>query len=124
MSRKDSKEQRRRRAAECTIEQIGGYSALRLFTRESGFIHVGAESRVSANQALLGHDLQLLQHRCVHSRSVGREMLLDLADGAGAVIPEHMQDVEFRISRKAGGRGRLASGHRFTVKARLIARLR
>ena len=83
-----------------------------------------AQSRVSANQALLGHDLQLLQYRCVHGRSVGREVLLDLADSAGSVLPEHMQDVEFRICRKACGRGRLASGHRFTVGVQRIARLR
>src|SRR4026207_101630 len=123
MSGKDSEEQGCRRAAECTIEQIGRNSALGLFTRESRFIHVGAESRVPANEALLSHHLQLLQHRRVHRRSVSREVLLDLPDCAGSVIPKHVQDIELCICRQARARGCLSNPHRFTV-ARLVACLR
>src|SRR6185312_7031327 len=115
MSGKDAEEQSRRRAAECTIEQIGRNSALRFFTRESRFIHVGAESRVPANEALLSHDLQLFQHGCVDSWPRGGEVLLNLPDRAGPLIPEHMQDVEFCICRKARACRRFASRHGATT---------
>src|SRR5204862_6017779 len=109
---KDSKDEGGRRATECAVQQIARNPALGVLPREPGFIQVGAGSRVSAYQALLRHDLQLFQHGGVYRWPAGREVLVNLPDGARSVIPEHVEDIELRICRKACGRGRLASGHR------------
>ena len=91
-----------------SIEQIGYHLPLGLMLSEPGLIHVRALLFISANQALIGHDLEHLENRRVAGRLGLIKRLLNFPDGAGSALPQHSQYLKLGIGRP----GRPLLGHR------------
>ena len=66
-----------------------------------GLVDVRALLLVAAHQALLGHDLQRLEHGGVLRRLAGGDDLVDVADGGRPAAPQDGQDFEFGVGRLA-----------------------
>jgi len=47
------------------------------------------------DEALVGHDLEELEDRGVAEGAAGAEVLMDVADGGGAAVPEDAEELEF-----------------------------
>jgi len=65
------------------------------------FVHVSAIRLVSPDQPLLGQDLQLLEDSRVGALTSQR--LRDLANGAGTVRPENLEDGQLGFRRFSMG---------------------
>jgi AspT/YidE/YbjL antiporter-like protein len=90
-----------RRSVEHTLEQIGDELPLRLAFGPGRFVHMRARSLVTADQALLVHDLQQFQDGRIGT--LPTHLPRHLAHGARAARPQHLEDGEFGVGRLFAG---------------------
>ena len=95
------------RTAEGAIQEVTYQLPLGLLLRHPSLIDVGAGGFIPFDEAFGGHNLHEFQHRGVADFAVEHEGGVDVAHGAGTLVPEDAKDFEFGV----GGAWKIVTGH-------------
>jgi len=105
----EGRDESARGVVEGAAEKVAQHRADRLRSSEACGVEEGSSLEPPVKQALLVHDVEKAHHGRVRARWILVEMCHHLPDGAGALVPDDLEDLEL------GRRRMIARGsrHRF-----------
>jgi hypothetical protein len=90
-------------SGEEALRDIAKELVLRLVLRGSGVIDVRLAGFLALNETFVGHDLKKFKNGGVADGASATDLVMNLADGGGAALPENAEQLEFAF----GGAGEL-----------------
>jgi hypothetical protein len=82
-------------AGEEALGDVADELILSLVLGNGGMVDVRLAGFFALDEAFVGHDLEELEDRGVAEGAAGADLVVDVADGGGAAVPEDAEELEF-----------------------------